>query len=68
LIRAGENPYSLVGQIFSASRISNTSFIAKPTSSWLDDYLDWAANINCCFHVSGDEFEFCSSMNGYVRV
>lgn len=39
---------SLVSQIFSASKISNESFIAKPASSWLDDYIDWASNDDCC--------------------
>jgi len=48
LIRAGEYPWSLVSQIYSASRISNRTYIAKPTQSWLDDYLDWAATEDCC--------------------
>jgi len=61
LIRAGENPYSLVSQIFSASRSSNTTFIAKPTASWLDDYLDWAAKRECCF-VNKTTGDFCSSL------
>lgn len=48
LIRAGENPYSLASQIYSASKRSNMTFIAKPTSSWLDDYIDWRYNEGCC--------------------
>ena len=47
-IRAGDNALSLAGQIFSASRASNQTLIAKPTSSWLDDYLDWAKHPSCC--------------------
>lgn len=46
-IRGGSNPSSLVSQIFSASK-SNTSYIAKPASSWIDDYEDWIHNENCC--------------------
>jgi Niemann-Pick C1 protein len=48
LIRSGEFPSSLTSQIFSASKTPDRTYIAKPTSSWLDDYFDWAANENCC--------------------
>lgn len=60
LIRAGDFSDSLSAQIYSASRISNRTFVAKPASSWLDDYIDWAANENCCKQdvVSKD---FCPS-------
>ncbi|CAG7821814.1 unnamed protein product [Allacma fusca] len=47
-ILAGDNPLSLSGQIFSASKASNQTLIAKPTSSWIDDYMDWAKNPGCC--------------------
>jgi Niemann-Pick C1 protein len=56
-IRAGSNPSSLVSQIFSASKLSNKTLIASPTSSWMDDYIDWAGNENCCkFNKSDGSF------------
>lgn len=42
---------SLVGQIFTASKIPNYTYIAQPTSSWIDDFFDWLApggNPPCC--------------------
>jgi len=57
LIRGGANPSSLVSQIFAASRASNRTFIAKPVSSWVDDYIDWAGNGNCCkYNVTTHDF------------
>jgi Niemann-Pick C1 protein len=41
-------PWSLVSQIFAASRLSNRTYIAKPSQSWLDDYVDWSAVADCC--------------------
>lgn len=60
LIRAGDFSASLTSQIFSASKISNRTFISKPAMSWLDDYMDWAANENCCRYKVGTN-EFCPS-------
>lgn len=39
---------SLSTQIFIASKAPETSFIARPASSWLDDYFDWSASASCC--------------------
>lgn len=40
---------SLITQIFEAAKIPESSYIAKPSSSWLDDYIDWSiANDTCC--------------------
>ncbi|XP_060521524.1 NPC intracellular cholesterol transporter 1 isoform X2 [Cylas formicarius] len=39
---------SLITQVFVASKIPETTYIAKPTSSWLDDYFDWSAGEDCC--------------------
>lgn len=65
LVRAGQNPYSLVSQVYSASRASNTTYIAKPAASWLDDYRDWAGAKTCCYY-KGDRDnrpQFCPSIN-----
>lgn len=57
LIRGGDFSASLTSQIFSASKMSNRTFIAKPASSWLDDYMDWAANEHCCkFNTTTKDF------------
>ena len=42
------NVDSLVTQVYVASKTANTTYIAKPASSWLDDYFDWSASPNCC--------------------
>ncbi|XP_063417438.1 NPC intracellular cholesterol transporter 1-like [Mytilus trossulus] len=34
---------SLVGQLYTASKLANYTYIAQPTSSWLDDFFDWLA-------------------------
>ncbi|XP_044760492.1 NPC intracellular cholesterol transporter 1 isoform X1 [Coccinella septempunctata] len=39
---------SLITQLFVASKIPETTYIAKPSSSWLDDYLDWSESTGCC--------------------
>ena len=64
LVRAGENPYSLASQIYSASKRSNVTFIAKPTSSWIDDYIDWRWNVENCCKVNKTTGGFCPSSAG----
>jgi Niemann-Pick C1 protein len=59
LIRAGSNPSSLVSQIFAASKAPNYTYIAKPTASWIDDFIDWAGNGNCCKHKINEPNTFC---------
>lgn len=60
LIRGGSDPSSLVSQIFAASKASNRTFIAKPASSWIDDYISWIENPNCCKYNKTDH-GFCPS-------
>jgi len=64
LVRAGENPYSLASQIYAASKRSNVTFIAKPTSSWIDDYIDWRWNVENCCKVNKTTGGFCPSSAG----
>lgn len=48
---------SLSTQIFIASKAPETSFIARPASSWLDDYFDWSASASCCkFYPTNGSF------------
>ncbi|XP_017762316.1 PREDICTED: Niemann-Pick C1 protein isoform X5 [Eufriesea mexicana] len=65
------NSDSVSTQIFIASKQSNRTYIAKPASSWLDDYIDWSQLSTCCkYFVSNDSFcphtgsiKYCSSCN-----
>lgn len=42
------NSDSLSTQIYISSRIPESTFIARPSSSWLDDYFDWSQVPQCC--------------------
>ncbi|KOC62540.1 Niemann-Pick C1 protein [Habropoda laboriosa] len=51
------NSDSVSTQIFIASKQSNRTYIAKPASSWLDDYIDWSQLSSCCkYFVSNSSF------------
>lgn len=52
------NSDSLITQIYTSSKVGNSTYIARPSQSWLDDYIDWAASPSCCKYnkVTG---EFC---------
>ncbi|CAB0034871.1 unnamed protein product [Trichogramma brassicae] len=61
LICSGQycNSDSLTTQIFTASKLSNRTFIAKPASSWIDDYFDWASLADACCKYNADNGSFC---------
>ncbi|XP_019770254.2 NPC intracellular cholesterol transporter 1 isoform X2 [Dendroctonus ponderosae] len=42
------NVDSLITQVYMASKDPENTYIAKPSSSWLDDYIDWTAIESCC--------------------
>ncbi|XP_043265268.1 NPC intracellular cholesterol transporter 1 isoform X2 [Colletes gigas] len=52
------NSDSVSTQIFIASQQSNRTYIAKPASSWLDDYMDWTELSTCCKYFVGNN-SFC---------
>ncbi|XP_032685045.1 NPC intracellular cholesterol transporter 1 isoform X2 [Odontomachus brunneus] len=52
------NSDSISTQIFIASKQSNMSYIAKPASSWLDDYIDWSSLPKCCAFFPGN-YSYC---------
>ncbi|XP_076168069.1 Niemann-Pick type C-1a isoform X2 [Ptiloglossa arizonensis] len=59
LVCGGENCNndSVSTQIFVASKQSNRTYIAKPASSWLDDYVDWTKLSTCCkYFVANNSF------------
>ncbi|KAL3273722.1 hypothetical protein HHI36_015151 [Cryptolaemus montrouzieri] len=52
---------SLITQLFVASKMPESTYIAKPSSSWLDDYFDWTESKLCCrISKTGD---FCPHSN-----
>ncbi|XP_072168753.1 NPC intracellular cholesterol transporter 1-like [Diadema setosum] len=59
---AGCNSDSLTQQIYYASLISEKTYIAQSTSSWMDDYFDWLASTSCCrTYASSNGSDFCPS-------
>lgn len=51
---------SLNIQLYIASKYSEITKIARPSSSWLDDYLDWLLIDTCC-KVNPSDGSFCMS-------
>lgn len=49
---------SLVTQIFAASKIPESTYISRPSNSWIDDYFDWSAAEGCC-KINPDNNGFC---------
>ncbi|XP_076272104.1 Niemann-Pick type C-1a isoform X2 [Rhynchophorus ferrugineus] len=52
------NVDSLITQVFVASKNSDRTYLAKSSSSWLDDYLDWSVIEGCCKYNTTDD-GFC---------
>jgi len=50
------NNDSLSTLIYAASEYSNITTIARPSSSWLDDYFDWTAADGCCKQFTNGSF------------
>lgn len=44
------SPDSLSTQIYVASKRPNVTYIARPASSWIDDFFDWTAADECCMY------------------
>jgi Niemann-Pick C1 protein len=45
-------------QIYIASKTPDRTYIARPASSWLDDYVDWSASSTCCKYFKNNG-SFC---------
>ncbi|XP_055709096.1 NPC intracellular cholesterol transporter 1 isoform X3 [Phlebotomus papatasi] len=55
---------SMSTQIYIASKTPESSYIARPASSWIDDYFDWSASPSCCrFYPNNGSFCPHSSYN-----
>lgn len=57
------NQDSLTTQIYMASESPNVTYIARPSSSWIDDYFDWSAAAGCCMKQK-DNGSFCPHTSG----
>ncbi|XP_029162853.1 NPC intracellular cholesterol transporter 1 isoform X4 [Nylanderia fulva] len=57
------NSDSVSTQIFTASKQSNRTYIAKPASSWMDDYMDWSGLNECCKYFPTNN-SFCPHTYG----
>ncbi|KAH8392947.1 hypothetical protein KR200_001327 [Drosophila serrata] len=54
------NNNSLSVQLYTQSRYPEITALARPASSWLDDYIDWLAITDCCkYNVTTNGF--CAS-------
>ncbi|CRL00931.1 CLUMA_CG014455, isoform A, partial [Clunio marinus] len=42
------NPYDSTSQLYISSNIPESTYIARPASSWIDDYFDWSQIETCC--------------------
>jgi Niemann-Pick C1 protein len=42
------NSDSLSTQLYISSKLPESSYIARPASSWMDDYFDWSQIESCC--------------------
>ncbi|XP_053678098.1 NPC intracellular cholesterol transporter 1 homolog 1b [Anopheles nili] len=54
------NDDSIQTKLYQASLYPATTHIARPASSWLDDYIDWLS-INSCCKFNPSDGSFCSS-------
>ncbi|KAM8715427.1 hypothetical protein ACLKA7_002475 [Drosophila subpalustris] len=51
------NDDSALTQLYLASRRPNLTYIARPASSWIDDYFDWTVSPSCCkYHPNNGSF------------
>ncbi|XP_063904619.1 NPC intracellular cholesterol transporter 1 homolog 1b isoform X3 [Zophobas morio] len=53
------NVDSLVTQLYQASKAGDTTYVARPSSSWLDDYIDWSVAGNICCRQNKKTGGFC---------
>ncbi|XP_055296529.1 NPC intracellular cholesterol transporter 1 homolog 1b [Sitodiplosis mosellana] len=56
------NKDSIVTKLHMASTAPDITRVAKPPSSWIDDYIDWLAIGTCC-RIQSDNITFCPSSN-----
>ncbi|XP_052864523.1 NPC intracellular cholesterol transporter 1 [Anopheles cruzii] len=47
---------SMSTQLYIASKQPQSTYVARPPSSWLDDYIDWSAAPTCCKQYANGSF------------
>lgn len=52
------NPDSLLLQLYSASKTPSRTYIARPSASWIDDYMSWLDIKGCCYESKANG-SFC---------
>lgn len=55
---SGCSSQSLYSQLSLAAVYKNTSMVAQPPLSWLDDYITWSKTLSCCA-MDNQTMEFC---------
>ncbi|KZC13635.1 Niemann-Pick C1 protein [Dufourea novaeangliae] len=58
----GCNTDSLYTQIYSAAKRPEVSYLSKAASSWIDDYMEWSSNPECCMYFPNNQ-SFCPHTN-----
>uniref|UniRef100_A0A182W4Q6 SSD domain-containing protein n=1 Tax=Anopheles minimus TaxID=112268 RepID=A0A182W4Q6_9DIPT len=59
------NDDSIQTKLYQSSLYPETTHIARPASSWLDDYIDWLSIQSCCRYNPTDD-SFCASSMGFL--
>ncbi|XP_013112245.2 NPC intracellular cholesterol transporter 1 homolog 1b [Stomoxys calcitrans] len=54
------NNNSIAVQLYTQSRYPEITFLARPASSWIDDYIDWLSISDCC-KMNITDNTFCPS-------
>ncbi|XP_037939009.1 NPC intracellular cholesterol transporter 1 homolog 1b-like [Teleopsis dalmanni] len=54
------NNNSMSVMLYTQSRYPDITYLARPASSWIDDYIDWLSISDCC-KVNATSGEFCPS-------
>ncbi|XP_062539405.1 NPC intracellular cholesterol transporter 1 homolog 1b [Armigeres subalbatus] len=61
------NSDSVQTQLYLKSLYPEITRVARPSSSWLDDYIDWLATTGCCRYNQTDG-SFCLSSNTFCAL
>lgn len=60
------NKDSLSTQVYIASKSPNSTYIARPASSWIDDYFDWSALSTCCRYFPSNA-SYCPHKSNFLN-
>lgn len=60
------NKDSIYTKIYQAAQYPEITRIARPSSSWFDDYVDWLNTVSCCKYNRTDG-SFCLSNCEFLK-